>query len=84
MRVLGLVQRFGSGLAIARRALRENGQDEPRFQVDANWVHCTVAAKSGAPGRARGGRDRRGPGLPRDRDGPGESNPGVMPAPVRG
>ncbi len=48
MRVLGLVQRFGSGLAIARRALRENGQDEPLFQVDANWVHCTVRAKNGA------------------------------------
>lgn len=49
MRVLGLVQRFGSGLAIARRALRENGQDEPQFQVDPNWVHCTVRVKTGSP-----------------------------------
>ncbi len=45
MRVLGLVQRFGSGLAIARRALGENGQGGPQFVVDANWVHCTVPAR---------------------------------------
>jgi len=44
MRILGLVQRFGSGLAIARRALEENGQAGPEFEMDARWVHCTVAA----------------------------------------
>ena len=45
MRVLGLVQRFGLGIAGARRQLRGNGQPEPDFRVDPNWVHCTVRAR---------------------------------------
>ena len=45
MRVLGLVQRFGLGIAGARRQLRGNGQPEPDFRVDSNWVHCTVRAR---------------------------------------
>ena len=45
MRVLGLVQRFGLGIAGARRRLRDNGQPEPDFRVDPNWVHCTVRAR---------------------------------------
>ena len=46
MRVLGLVQRYGAGLPIAKRHLRDNGQAEPEFQVDENWVHCTVRART--------------------------------------
>ena len=45
MRVLGLVQRFGLGIAGARRQLIDNGQPEPDFRVDPNWVHCTVKAR---------------------------------------
>ena len=45
MRVLGLVQRFGVGIAGARRELLDNGQPGPEFRVDPNWVHCTVRAR---------------------------------------
>ena len=46
MRALGLVQRYGVGIPIARRELNENGQPEPIFNVDPNWVNCTVAVRS--------------------------------------
>ena len=42
MRLLGLVQRYGAGIPLARRALRDNGQSEPEFEVDAKRVVCTV------------------------------------------
>ena len=45
MRVLGLAQRYGAGIPTARRALRDNGQPEPDFRVEANWVHCTVRGR---------------------------------------
>ena len=46
MRVLGLAQRYGAGIPTARRALLANGQPEPDFRVEANWVHCTVKART--------------------------------------
>ena len=46
MRVLGLVQRYGAGIPIARRALLANDQPEPEFGVEANWVHCTVKVRA--------------------------------------
>ena len=46
MRVLGLVQRYGLGIPGARRQLLDNGQPEPEFRVDSNWVHCTVRARA--------------------------------------
>ena len=42
MRVLGLVQRFGVGIAGARKALRDNGNPELEFEVDANHVRAIV------------------------------------------
>ena len=42
MRVLNLVQRYGVGLLIARQELRDNGQHEPEFDVDAHRVRCIV------------------------------------------
>lgn len=45
MRVLGLVQRFGFGIATARRELRLNNHPEPEFLVEPNRVHCTVWAR---------------------------------------
>ena len=50
MRVLGLVQRFGVGIGIARSALRRNAQPEPFFDVQPNWVRCVVQARPGAAG----------------------------------
>ncbi len=44
MRVLGLVQRYGAGIPSAKRHLLDNGQREPIFQVEPNWVNCTVWA----------------------------------------
>ncbi len=46
MRVLGLAQRYGAGIPTARRALLNNGQPEPDFRVEPNWVHCTVRART--------------------------------------
>lgn len=45
MRVLGLVQRYGAGIPSAKRHLQDNGQREPDFQVEPNWVNCTVWAR---------------------------------------
>ena len=47
MRVLGLVQRFGVGIDIARTALRRNAQPEPVFDVQSHWVRCVVKARPG-------------------------------------
>lgn len=45
MRMLGWVQRYGVGIGIARRSLLANGQTEPEFSVEPNWVFCTVKAR---------------------------------------
>lgn len=42
MRVLGFVQRFGAGLAIARQALERNGNPPPEFNVQASHVSVIV------------------------------------------
>ena len=42
MRVLGLVQRFGVGIATARRELANNGNPPPEFTVEANHVLAVV------------------------------------------
>jgi ATP-dependent DNA helicase RecG len=44
MRVLGFVQRFGVGIAIARRELASNGNPPPEFAVYPSHVHVTVRA----------------------------------------
>ena len=43
LRVLGFVQRFGAGLAIARRALAENGN--PPLEVDVQPSHVTAVVR---------------------------------------
>lgn len=47
MRVLGIVQRFGVGIGIARDALSRNEQDAPEFEVRPNYVRCTIRARTG-------------------------------------
>jgi ATP-dependent DNA helicase RecG len=42
MRVLGFVQRFGVGIALARKWLRENGNPEPEFQPTPSHVLVIV------------------------------------------
>ena len=50
MRVFGFVQRFGFGLAIARRALAENGN--PALELDVQSSHVTITVRA-APQPAR-------------------------------
>jgi ATP-dependent DNA helicase RecG len=42
MKTLGFVQRFGSGIAVARRTMAENGNPPPEFQVEQTLVHCRL------------------------------------------
>lgn len=44
MRVLGYVQRFGVGIASARRALAANGNPPPEFDVTSGYVYVTLRA----------------------------------------
>ena len=42
LKVLGFVQRFGVGIQVARKALEENGNPPPEFQVEPTSVLVTV------------------------------------------
>lgn len=42
MKNLGLVERFGAGMGIIRRRLRENGNPEPELKPDQHFVLVTV------------------------------------------
>jgi len=48
MRVLGFVQRFGVGIAIAQAALRDNGNPPATFQVDPGFIFVRVYPKDAA------------------------------------
>ena len=50
MKTLGIVQRFGLGLRLARRGMREAGQPEPEFDVFGNVVTATVRPSPRYPG----------------------------------
>jgi ATP-dependent DNA helicase RecG len=47
MRVLGLVQRFGFGIASARRELQKNGNPPPEFLVEPTNIRAIVRAARG-------------------------------------
>src|SRR3989337_1727367 len=42
LRVLGFVQRYGVGIAVARRELEKNGTPPPEFDVQATIVNVIV------------------------------------------
>lgn len=42
MRSLGYVQRFGVGIATATKAMRDNGNPEPRFEANDTFVSVTL------------------------------------------
>jgi len=46
LKVLGYVQRFGVGIATARKALAENGNPPPQFDISATHVLVTVTVRS--------------------------------------
>ena len=45
MKVMGYVQRFGVGIATARRELRQNGNPEPEFVVETAFVQVTIRSR---------------------------------------
>ncbi len=47
MKVLGFVQRFGVGIANARKALVDNGNPELRFEVNDNFILAIIEGKNG-------------------------------------
>ncbi len=46
MKVMGFVQRFGVGIATAKRELRENGNVEPEFAVEDTFVQVIIRGRS--------------------------------------
>jgi ATP-dependent DNA helicase RecG len=46
MRVLGYVQRFGVGIASARRWLREAGHPDLNYAVENNFIQATIWGRS--------------------------------------
>lgn len=44
MHILGYVQRFGFGIPLAQRHLRENGNPDPDFQFAPEFLAVTVRA----------------------------------------
>ena len=55
MRVTGLVQRYGLGIPLVRRELRNNHQPPPTYHVDRHWVRCSVQARADWPGFGQAG-----------------------------
>jgi ATP-dependent DNA helicase RecG len=43
-KMMGFVQRFGSGIPRARAALRANGNSPAKFQIEPNFVNVTIWA----------------------------------------
>ncbi|MBF0260982.1 MAG: putative DNA binding domain-containing protein [Magnetococcales bacterium] len=46
MKNLGYVQRFGAGIAMARKALHQNGNPPPEFTIEENHVLVTLRQRS--------------------------------------
>ncbi|MGQ0504231.1 MAG: ATP-binding protein, partial [Myxococcaceae bacterium] len=42
LKVLGFVQRFGVGIATARKSMQANGNPPPRFEVNTDYVGVTL------------------------------------------
>ena len=47
MRTVGFVQRFGAGIPIAKRQLRDAGHPEPEFEVQGNYVSAVIKVAQG-------------------------------------
>lgn len=46
MKIFGFVQAFGRGIAIAKKAMLENGNHEPEFETSQSTVVCTLRRKA--------------------------------------
>lgn len=49
MKIVGLVQRFGIGIALAREQLEDSGHPELEFKIDDDNVRVTVRAREEGP-----------------------------------
>ena len=47
MRVMGLVQRFGAGIVLAKRAMKANGSSPIEFRVEPSYIRATLYKKPG-------------------------------------
>ena len=45
LKVLGFVQRFGMGIALARKACADNSNPLPQFEVQPSAVLCTLRGR---------------------------------------
>jgi ATP-dependent DNA helicase RecG len=45
LKVLGFVQRFGHGIALARRACADNDNPPPKFEFSPSAVLCTIRTR---------------------------------------
>ena len=45
MRSMGFVQRFGAGIPIAQRRLRDAGHPDPEFELPDNFVRAVIRTK---------------------------------------
>jgi len=45
MRALGLIQRFGAGITLAQKALRDNGNPEAASEVSEQWVRVVMYSR---------------------------------------
>jgi ATP-dependent DNA helicase RecG len=48
MKNLGYVQRFGMGIALARKELARNGNPPPEFATEEEYVTVTIRSREGA------------------------------------
>lgn len=46
LKTLGFIQAFGRGIAVAKKAMEENGNPEPEFEINSSAVVCTLRGKS--------------------------------------
>ena len=45
MKIFGIIQAFGRGIAITRAEMKKNGNPEPIFSVNSSTVMCSMKAR---------------------------------------
>ena len=46
LKTLGFIQAFGRGIAVAKKAMEENGNPALEFEINSSAVVCTLRGKS--------------------------------------
>lgn len=42
MKYMGFMEKFGSGIQVAKKALRDNGNPDPKLEMEADWTQVTL------------------------------------------